>query len=284
MNRTNIEWCDWTWNPLVGCSPVSDGCANCYAKKMALRHAANPTLPAHVRQAYRRALSADCQQWRMPARVTLLPERLEKPMQVRRRGRVFVCSMGDLGHEGVREEWRAAVYAAMRAAPWHQYIVLTKRPGAWLREVPVGAWVGVTVENQAMAEARIPVLLQTPPEMTRFVSVEPMLGPVDLTAVRFPTGCVENVLSGEVSEWGRRICGKRNAVDWVIAGPETGLGARGCVPAWIEALSGQAPCFFDKRKGLAAARREWPGTAPVCPCKRVLRPGDTCLLCGKMKT
>lgn len=160
------------------------------------------------------------------------PERLDQPAKVRKPGRVFVCSMADIGHETVKPEWREAVYSAMRAAPWHTFIVLTKRPGTWLREVPLCAWVGVTVEAQEHV-GRWRVLCDwAPPRAVKFVSIEPMLGRVSI-------------------EHGSSI-----APDWVIAGPETGPKARRCEDAWIEALAAEEPCFFDKRN--TWKRREFP--------------------------
>lgn len=210
MNRTKISWCDWTWNPIVGCSPASAGCAHCYAAAISRRFGL-PWGSAHF-----------------------MPERLDQPSKVRKPGRVFVCSMADIGHETVKQEWRKAVYEAMRAAPWHTFIVLTKRPGTWLRDVPRAAWVGVTAEDQGNYEARwmkLTAHVQGSGHALRFVSVEPMLGPVVLR-----------------QGW----CDP----EWVIAGPETGPKARRCDDAWIDALAVQSACFHDKRKDWT--RREFP--------------------------
>jgi len=207
MNRTGIEWCDWTWNPIVGCSPESAGCTNCYAAAISKRFHL-PWGSAHF-----------------------IPERLDQPAKVRKLGRVFVCSMSDLGHETVKPQWREAVYAAMRSAPWHTYIVLTKRPGEWMGGLPAKVWMGVTIETE-MSHWRLELLnTVSVPLCTRFVSVEPMLGPVSFSSHVFRP-------------------------DWVIAGPETGPRARRCEDAWIDALAAESPCFFDKRK--AWKRREWP--------------------------
>jgi protein gp37 len=210
VNRTKIPWCDWTWNPIVGCSPASKGCANCYAAAISKRFHL-PWGSAHF-----------------------APERLDQLGKVRKPGRVFVCSMADIGHETVKPEWRQAVYAAMRSAPWHTFIILTKRPGAWLRDVPRPAWIGVTAEDQSNYEARwleLTAHVQGPGHALRFVSVEPMLGPVTLSG-----------------DW----CDP----DWVIAGPENGPKARRCEDAWIDALAAESPCFFDKRDRWT--RREFP--------------------------
>lgn len=233
MNKTKIPWANWSWNPIVGCSPASEGCANCYAAAISKRFHL-PWGSAHFK-----------------------PDRLDQPAKVRKPGRVFVCSMADIGHETVRPEWRRAIHDAMIRAPWHTYIVLTKRPGAWFSMLPSSCWVGVTVENQAQAEARIPLLLKTQPITLRFVSVEPMLEPVTLRRVRFPTGVVEDVINTEVSNYAKPLIGKLNGIDWVIAGPETGPKARPCKDEWIDALAVESPCFFDKREPIDGIR-EYP--------------------------
>jgi protein gp37 len=210
VNKTAIPWCDWTWNPIVGCSPASPGCANCYAAAISRRFHL-PWGSAHF-----------------------MPERLDQPARVRKPGRVFVCSMADIGHGTVKPEWREAVYEAMRAAPWHTFIILTKRPAALARDQPpVNVWMGVSVCEQDEDKHTWGVLQKRRHHEERilFVSVEPMLGPVTFTL------------------WGLRP-------DWVIAGPETGPKARRCDDAWIDALAEESPCFFDKRDQWA--RREFP--------------------------
>jgi len=230
MNRTKIEWCEWTWNPVVGCSRASAGCDHCYAAAISRRFGL-PWGQAHF-----------------------MPERLDEPAKVKKPGLVFCGSMTDLGHPTVKPAWRRAIWAAMRAAPWHQYIILTKRPGLWLRMgLPQNVWVGVSVEDKATYRDRwcdLQWYLSGTWRRLRFVSVEPMLGPV-------------------------RLLGQRP--DWVIAGPETGPGARECQREWLddleeEALLGHIPFskldvleaetgkipFFDKRRE-KWIRREWPG-------------------------
>jgi len=212
VNRTKIPWCDYTWSPIVGCSPASDGCANCYAASISKRFHL-PWGSAHF-----------------------MPERLGQPAKVRKPGRVFVCSMADFGHETVQPEWQCLVSRAMQKAPWPTYIVLTKRPGPWLRRILPSCWVGVTIESQAQSIRwnRL-VAWAWPDAPVRFVSVEPMLGPVSF-----------------------RDHGIKP--DWIIAGPETGPKARPCNPEWIADLA--ADCyemhipFFDKREG--GIRREFP--------------------------
>jgi protein gp37 len=217
MNKTKIEWCDWTWNPIVGCSPVSEGCANCYAERIAARY--------HYR-------------WDGPS---YYPERLKQPAWQKKPGRVFVCSMSDFWHPGVQPEWRAEILDAMAAAPQHTYLLLTKRPENARRFCGSrNLWLGITGENQRRADERWDCLAGIGAAV-RFVSVEPMLGPVTLR------------------DWA-------TLPDWVIAGPETGPGARPCNPEWIVALARECEesntPFFDKRKA-GYLRREWPKAGGV---------------------
>jgi len=210
MNHTKIPWADWTWNPIVGCSPISAGCANCYAAAISKRFHL-PWGEAHF-----------------------MPERLDEVMNDGKPGRVFVGSMTDMGHPSVNPEWIKSVATAMQAAHHRTYIVLTKRPGLWLRLLPPACWVGVTIESQDNMH-RWPTLWTTAwPGAVKFVSAEPLIGPVSFRA------------------WGGQCM-----PDWVIAGPETGPKARRCEDAWIEALGDESLCFFDKRKDWK--RREWPG-------------------------
>ena len=258
MNRTKIPWCDWTWNPFVGCSPASEGCAHCYAESMANRFG---------------------WPWGKPV---FHPDRLEEPFRARKPSRIFVCSVSDLFHEENDPADIDRVFEIMAAAKKQTFIVLTKRPQVALRffktprrwyaggatangitceywdNSPLpNVWFGVTVENQARAEERIPLLFQIPAAI-RFVSVEPMLGPMDLTRVKFPTGAIENAVDGRanLNPDYIHLIGKLNAADWVIAGPETGAGKRRCESQWIDALASQAPCFYDKRPN--GVRREFP--------------------------
>lgn len=272
---TGIEWCDETWNPVTGCSPVSAGCDHCYARRMAYRLAGRYGYPKES-----------------PFRPTFHDDRLAVPGRWKKARRVFVCSMGDLFHEGVDFKWinsvMGASLAAYRKNPRHVWLFLTKRPEGILRwrdwvlnasSLKVQhivsnaawffrkAWVGVTVENQEMAEERIPVLLSIP-AAKRFVSVEPMLGPVDLTRVRFPHGGVENVLNGNVSDVAKRAGVLRlNTIDWVICGGETGPGARPMDPYWVTGLGRQ--CVHSEVPFFFKSWGEWLVLGRVADAKRV---------------
>jgi len=218
MNRTKIEWCvnpDGTqgvsWNPIkMRCTPVSEGCANCYARRILSRNL--PGFASYPKE----------------GEPPKLDEReLEKPIRWKKPRMVFVESMGDLFHEDVIDADISAVLSMSRKAPQHTYMILTKRPNrlaefmkGWWGNLHInkkGAlrdniWLGVTAENQEQADNRIPVLFQIPAAV-RFVSVEPMLSAVDLS---------DYVWDHD----NRDGLSERDALDWVIYGPETGPNKR----------------------------------------------------------
>ena len=251
---TKIEWTTETWNPITGCTPISEGCANCYAKRMANRLRGRCGYPEDD-----------------PFRVTVHEDRWETPFRWRKPRRVFVSSMGDLFHGDVPNDVLHRVFAVICQAKEHVFQVLTKRPErmrAYMKEwgryptpemmpwpVP-NLWLGVTAENQARADERIPVLLDTPAAV-RFVSVEPMLEGINLTQA---SGGPKN---GSVLVWfGGAPDGPR--IHWVICGGETGPGARTMDPAWARSLRDQCgaagvPFFF---KEWAGGREMEPGEMP----------------------
>jgi protein gp37 len=223
MTKTTIEWCDEVWNPVTGCQKVSAGCKNCYAERIASRF------------------------WgaRKFTDVMIHPERLDAPKRWKKPHRVFVNSMSDLFHPTVPFDFIGDVYDEMICHPKHTFIVLTKRPqrmlefSNWYGLMPeaTNVWLGVSVENQQAADERIPLLLQTPAAV-RFVSVEPMLGPVNLG----------NFLCKDYSE-GRLTLGRY--LDWVIAGCESGPGARPFSMDWArdlrdQCVSANVPFFFKQ--------------------------------------
>jgi len=243
MGRTKIEWADAVWNPVTGCSKVSEGCRNCYAERMAKRLAGRCGYLAEE-----------------PFRVTVHPERLEEPLKWRKARRVFVCSMGDLFHEGVPDKMVHEVWDTMAQSSLHTgsiFMLLTKRPERmkWIMEnvfVPLPEILhGVSVEDQPTADERIPFLLDTPAAW-RFVSYEPALGPVDFFHIQ--TDVVEiNTLTGEYGVY-RPLQGKDGPkLDWVIAGGETGPGARPAHPDWFRSVRNQCQAagvpFFFKQWG-----------------------------------
>lgn len=242
---TKIEWTDATWNPVTGCTPCSPGCDHCYAAAMAARF---PQVHGYVYMS-----EADDPERGDPqtfGRVRFHGNRLMQPLHWRTPRRVFVCSMGDLFHPDVPTDWRTRVWDVMESASIHTFQVLTKRAQAmrdymtWYGHLLPNVWLGVTVCNQDEADAKIPVILDTP-AVLRYVSIEPMLGPVDLERQ------LAAVIDRNGEAWGQRSPG----IDWVICGGETGRGARPMHPRWVKHLRDQCVTagvpFFFKGRGTA---------------------------------
>ena len=237
MQKTNINWCTHTWNPIVGCSPCSPGCENCYAKALHdKRHAASYTalLPVQYDKPF--------------SQIQFFPDRLRDPLKLKKLATIFVCSMGDIFHPEVMWEWQHEVFTAMYSADWHRYMVLTKRPKEMLRFFRTiedwetrdwrHLWIGVTVCNQQEADEKIPILLQTP-AAHRFVSIEPMLGPIDLTCLQHNLEYELNALNGDHGVI-RPLQGRSDArLDLVIVGGETGPNARPMHPDWVRLIRDQ---------------------------------------------
>jgi protein gp37 len=363
MGDTNIQWADKAWNPVTGCAPISAGCQNCYAKRMANRLRGRYGYPIND-----------------PFRVTLHPEKLEEPLHWRKPERIFVNSMSDLFHEDVPDEFISDIWDVMWAAKQHIFLILTKRPErmlAWVTEnayrkqfgwtdeerVPFkpgdlihiddlwmrnmcgwtssgecdcnggyicdypadeqsiqcehgnrlcmsencpiandnpskevleanglkgqyeidddgysidcewmqlhtrpknayadNVWLGVTAENQEMADKRIPILLQIPATV-HFVSAEPMLGPIKISNY---LGTVHEDECGIENKDQRYLFHDPwvKGIDWIIAGPETGPGARYMNPLWLEYLESQCVIadvpFFDKKNILGLNQQQFP--------------------------
>lgn len=167
-DHSKIAWTEATWNPVTGCTKISPGCANCYAERMARR------LQAMAAPRYKDGFAVRCH-----------PEALNEPLRWTKPRHVFVCSMGDLFHRGVSVAFIHQVWTTMYQAPQHRFQILTKRAERMMdyfnrRPLCPWIWLGVTAEDQQRADERIPILLDTPAAV-RFVSVEPMLEPVDLS-------------------------------------------------------------------------------------------------------
>jgi protein gp37 len=226
---SRIEWTERTWNPVTGCTKISPGCKHCYAERMAHR------LQAMGQARYQNGF-----------RVTLQPDLVELPLRWREPCVIFVNSMSDLFSDGVPDDFITAVFDTMNRAPQHTFQVLTKRTvrladiAPRLRWTPK-IWMGVSVESEDYT-FRIHDLRRVPAAV-RFLSVEPLLGPIP----RLP-------LSG---------------IDWVIVGGESGPGARPMDPAWVRAIrdrcvSRDVPFFFkqwggtnEKRTGRDLDGRTW---------------------------
>lgn len=274
-DKSHIQWTDATWNPLTGCTRVSSGCDNCYAARQAAGRLKNT--PAYeglatITPSGRAAFNG---------KIRLLPDRLDQPLRWRKPRRVFVNSMSDLFHPGVPDDFVDRVFAVMALAGRHTFQVLTKRPeraaeylsdpevrhrmarvAPWFSEdgdrshdaILFGdwpfpnVWLGTSVENQAAADERIPHLLRTPAAV-RFLSCEPLLGPVDLswwleTLDREAAGLVDDPLAASLLQSSMReglasapTLGER--LHWVIIGGESGPRARSFDIAWARSLIGQ---------------------------------------------
>ena len=337
--NTSIEWCDSTWNPIAGCTRVSEGCRNCYAERMAHRFA-GPGQPYDGLT----VLANGHPQW--SGKVSFFEKRLLDPLKWKKPRRIFVNSMSDLFHPNVPDGWIDRIFAVMALCPQHTFQVLTKRP-EMMREYFQGLeeqrdedrwWnaaldlevltekqlqefaencpellpnvhLGVSVEDQATADERIPLLLQTPAAL-RFVSAEPLLSRIDLGRYVGLSGiatddskgrCVncgkpgasaseqrfDAFYDGEWAcskrcEWQHEELGsplERKPLDWVIVGGESGPGARPMHPDWARGLRDQCvsagvPFFF----------KQWGEfTSEQCPGVEVrldtLRPGQ-CVTSG----
>ena len=261
---TKISWTNKTWNPTTGCDQISPGCDHCYALTLSKR------LKAMGSAAYQR--DGDPRTSGPGFGLTLHPDRLDQPLRWRKPRRIFVNSMSDLFHDQVPDAFIARVFAVMAAAPQHTFQILTKRHARmrsllshdrWLVQVadagaPYGldlptlldrqwplpnVWLGVSAEDQKWANIRIPALLDTPAAV-RFLSAEPLLGPINLHA--WP--------HGDPAEDGF------HRLDWVIAGGESGPGARPMDVAWAWDLLNQCDAagvpFFLKQTGSVVAA-EW---------------------------
>lgn len=266
MSKTKIEWTDTVWNPVTGCTKISEGCRNCYAERMSKRLAGRCGYPI-----------VD------PFKVTLHPDRLDEPLKWKKPRRIFVNSMSDLFHDDVPFEFIRAVWARMATIRQHTYMVLTKRPKRMLEffewmdkqdwkveTLREHIWLGVSIENQETASERIPSLLYAPVTV-RFISMEPLLGAVDLTSL---WGVCPECSSWEIYEprGDTRYCDDCGAdvptpkigIDWVICGGESGPGSRPMHPDWIRSLRDQCQTaevpFFFKQWG------EWLPNAQEYDC------------------
>jgi protein gp37 len=243
MSKTKIEWSQYTWSPIRGCTPVSAGCDNCYAEKMAKRF--KPCKTCKVIRFDCSGKLGECDSYFKP---TMIPERLNEPLRWKKPRMVFVGSMGDLFHDDISDVFVTKIFQIMAMTPRHTYQILTKRPqrmnkfinnlesdDQWLRftdELELlptleNVWLGVTAENQQTADERIPLLLQTPAAL-RFISCEPLLENIELSP---------EVIGGYPSseEWAR-TGPKKPRLDWVIVGGETGPGARECKEGWVQGI------------------------------------------------
>lgn len=261
MNKTTIEWTDYTWNPVTGCTKVSQGCKFCYAEGLFKRFG------DHV--------------WGHKfTNVTMHPERVIEPnkMIAKIRGKkVFVCDMSDLFHEKVTDQFIARVFRTMSQCPDTIFQVLTKRVERaveFYSKVKFGnavidmcetfgltqngdrvpwplpnVWIGTSCEDQKTADERIPLLLQIPAAV-RFLSCEPLLGPIDISSWLYPKEFIGMPVESYDERWHSNL---QNDIHWVIAGGESGHKARPMHPDWARSLRDQCAAagvpFFFKQWG-----------------------------------
>lgn len=270
--NTKIEWADHTWNPVTGCTKVSPGCDHCYIDRtppfrMAGRKFDGPGVGATTG-------------------VALHPERLDQPLRKRswRGKRVFVNSLSDVFHEDVPDGFLARMWAVMALAPEVTFLVLTKRHGRMrsllsspefsdllgdtlglmlmqrdvdeydVRYPLPNVWLGVSVEDQKTADLRIPALLDTPAAV-RWLSCEPLLGPVDLRGLMRCFHCKTSHKFGPCDPRGRPVpygpLAKRH-IDWIVVGGESGPRARPMHPDWARSLRDQC-----KDSGVPLVFKQW---------------------------
>jgi protein gp37 len=273
-DRSAIGWTNATWNPIAGCTRVSEGCDNCYAATLVagrLKNRPQYNGLAVITPSGRAAFNG---------RIRLLPERYDQPHRWRKPRRIFVNSMSDLFHETVPEFVISRIFDEMARAPWHTFQVLTKRPERMAALVPTFAarhtardgtgwpmrhvWLGTSCENQPTADERIPWLLKTPAAV-RFVSLEPLLGQL---RPRLRQGVCAEHGPGPASD-GTHFIGDRAStfcpkcgwayrtyeeIHWVVIGGESGTGHRQMDVAWAESIAAQCqaagvPVFIKQDSG-----------------------------------
>lgn len=219
MKNSNIRWTNHTWNPVTGCTQVSPGCDNCYAMVIAEQKRGTVAFPVGFDIQLRSHKVRDPLKWKKPAMI-------------------FVNSMSDLFHRDIPDSYLAEVWQTMLDADWHTYQILTKRAHLMEArierlglEVPSHIWLGVSAENQQMAESRIPPLLRIPGGALRWVSAEPLLGALDLSKYLAESN--------------------HNSLGWLVVGGESGSNRREMDYDWARSLRDQCinagvPFFYKQ--------------------------------------
>nr|WP_267906673.1 phage Gp37/Gp68 family protein [Luteolibacter pohnpeiensis] len=284
-SSTNIAWCDMTFNPWTGCTKVSPGCANCYAEGWSKR---SGIVKWGMGQPRRRTSEAN---WKLPLKWNR-EGHLNYEKRNGYRPKVFCASLADwLDHE-VPHGWRVDLLNLIAETPYLDWLLLTKRPESWSARLhecayasplaaewingnpPPNVWVGTTVEDQARADERIPLLLEIPAKV-RFLSCEPLLGPVTLPYIDFPQAweiaksapsAQHDPLCSYRKSGGGILCDcdvltKRSGMDgihWVICGGESGPGARPMHPDWARLLQQQC-----EEQGVSFLFKQWGEWCPA---------------------
>lgn len=263
--NSKIEWTDHTFNPFIGCTKVSPGCDHCYAEQLMDKRLHKVVWGAHGERVRTSAAT-----WREPIRWNARHAQFFAAHG--RRQRVFCASLADVFDNAVDPSWREDLFALIRSTPNLDWLLLTKRIGnvpamvsiisGWL---PDNVWLGATIVNQAEADRDIPKLLAVPARV-RFLSMEPLLGPVDLTRVMRSSpdsdwSYCDDVLRGfRAHKCGGHIS-PENAVNWVIVGGESGADARPMHPDWARDLRDQCAAA-----GVPFLFKQWGEWAPGENC------------------
>lgn len=257
-SKSKIQWTDASWNPVVGCTKISPGCLNCYAEKMANRIAGkelsyfmkNTSLSGSVTQ-YKYMNVVENGKWN--GKIHCDGIALEIPLHWRQPRMIFVCPIGDLFHPKVPFEFIDEIWWTMSVSREHFFQILTKRPKRyleyWQHRLSKGftdgtrenIWAGVTVCNQEEADKKIPILLQIPAAV-RFVSIEPMLGAIDIRKYIVHYLKTDKLVG---------TTGSFKPLDWVIVGGESGPRARPMHPDWPrkvrdDCVAAGVPFFFKQ--------------------------------------
>lgn len=214
MNKSKIEWTDATWNPVTGCSKVSSGCMNCYAEKMAKR------LKAMNNPRYKNGFN-----------VTMHEDLLNSPVKIKKPSIIFVCSMADLFHKDVSDDFIEKVFQTMNNCPQHIFQVLTKRPERIQQmqsnlKFTSNIWIGTSIENLEVAE-RVNYIRNIPAKV-KFLSCEPLLGSLDNLDI--------------------------TNINWIVVGGESGAGSRPIEISWVRELRDKC-----KRQNIAFFFKQWGG-------------------------
>lgn len=276
--QTGIEWCDSTFNPWIGCQKVGPGCDHCYAERSTPARTLGIAWGAGAER--RRTSAAN---WRQPLLWNKHADAFE--LMHGRRRRVFCASLADVFDNAVPHEWREDLYELIYSTPNLDWLLLTKRIGNVKDMLPVRGrlpshvWLGATVVNQQEADRDIPKLLAVPARR-RWLSCEPLLGPIDLTLIPHNTGYGSSPCAGCGTDVARdALTGHTHCqhgcdgpilpgIDWIVAGGESGPKARPMHPAWVRSLRDQCAAadvpFLFKQWG------EW---APRSACYHVREDG-----------
>lgn len=279
-DKSKIEWTEASWNPIRGCSRVSDGCRHCYAEGQAARIIKmDRGRGVPDGDGSYDGLLAKGGQWN--GQIKVVDSAMDQPLRWKRPRKIFVNSMSDLFHENVQDDVIDRVFDVMARAPQHTYQILTKRPERMMQYLNdagrphragskffvasdgtsspwplANVWLGVSVEDNATARERIPFLLQSPAAV-RWLSIEPLLGPISMRWFpawpENPPYTAENPYNGGGTN---HLDGLRR-LDWIVVGGESGPKARPMHPQWVRVLRDQCA-----EAGVPFLFKQWGEWAP----------------------